>query len=61
MIDERRLHEVKSGLASQLQDAALFDNGGSYQFYAGDFANMLDELIVMRIKQALEAAQEVKE
>lgn len=56
-IDEKRLFEVKQELNQMLQAAAHFGMGSDY-FTAKDFANRLDELIVLRIKQALNIVTE---
>lgn len=57
-INEKRLYEVKREIAGIVQSAALFGaaagRGQAASFGTGDIADLIDELIVMRIKQALD-------
>lgn len=56
-IDEKRLFEVKRRIAGIVQSAALFGadagQGRAASFSGGDVADLIDELVIMRIKQAL--------
>jgi hypothetical protein len=52
-VDEKRLFYLKKELNETIQAAALFGHGAN-QFSAEKFADLLDELIVMQIKQALD-------
>jgi len=55
-IDEKRLFEVKGAICMNLLSAANFGMGNK-TFTATQFADLIDELIVMRIKQALDTNQ----
>lgn len=60
MIDEKRLFYLKRELCEKIQSAALFGMTNTSS-NSSDFADLIDELIVMRIKQALEPVAPPKE